>query len=73
MRFLRAFALVESRGCDARCNGEQPPKSRQISAHKMVMHADTHHKTAQQSRGGMMDRDTKAEGVVSSEPASDLS
>ena len=50
---------------------KSPPKSGHISAHKMVMH--THHKTAQQSRGGMMDRDRKTEGGASSEPAFDVS
>ena len=40
------------------------------NAHKMVMLAHTHHKTAQQSRGGMMDRDSKTEGGASSKPAS---
>ena len=48
-----------------------PPKSGHISAHKMVMHA--HHKTTQQSRGGMVDRDRKTEGDASSEPAFDVS
>ena len=48
------------------------PKSGDFSAHKMVMYAHTHHKTAQQSRGGMMDRDRKTEGA-SSEPAFDVS
>ena len=33
----------------------------------------THHKTAQQSRGGVMDRDRKTEGGVGSEPAFDVS
>ena len=33
----------------------------------------THHKTAQQRRGGMMDRDRKTEGGASSEPAFDVS
>ena len=33
----------------------------------------THQKTAQQSRGGMMDRDRKTEGGASSEPAFDVS
>ena len=64
---------MEIRDCDARCQGEEPPKSGLISAHKMVMHAHTHHKTAQQSRGGMMDRDRKTEGGASSEPAFDVS
>ena len=52
-------------------------KSPQVRAHlstQMVMHAHTpHHKTAQQSRGGMMDRDRKTEGGASSEPAFDVS
>ena len=52
---------------------KSPPKSGHISAHKMVMHAHTHHKTAQQSRGGMMDHDRKTEGGASSEPAFDVS
>ena len=34
--------------------------------------AHTHHKTAQQSRGGMMHRDRKTEGGASSEPAFDV-
>ena len=38
---LRALHLVEIRGCDARCQGEEPPKSGHISALKMVMHAHT--------------------------------
>ncbi len=33
------------------------------------MHTHTHQKTAQQSGGGMMDRDKKTEGAASSEPA----
>ena len=66
---------MEIRDYDARCQGEEPPKSGHISAHKMAMHAHTHthHKTTQQSRGGMMDRDRKTEGGVSSEPAFDVS
>ena len=64
---------MEIRNCNARCQGEEPAKSGHISAHKMVMHAHTHHETAQQSRGGMMDRDRKTEGGASSEPAFDLS
>ena len=36
-------------------------------------HTHTHHKTAQRSRGGMMDRDRKTEGGASSEPAFDVS
>ncbi len=36
-------------------------------------HTHTHHKTAQQSRGGMMDRDRKTEGGESSEPAFEVS
>ena len=39
----------------------------------MVIHAPTHHKTAQQSRDGMMDHDRKTEGGASSEPAFDVS
>ena len=39
----------------------------------MVMHAHTYHTTAQQSRGGMMDRDRKTEGGGNSEPAFDVS
>ena len=64
---------MKIRDCDPRCQGAEHPKSRRISAHKLVMHAHTHHKTAQQSRGGMMDRDRKTEGVASSEPACDVS
>ena len=52
---------------------KSPPKSGHISAHKMVMHPHTHHKTAQQSRGGMMDHDRKTEDGASSEPAFDES
>ena len=52
---------------------KSPPESEHISAHKMVMHAYTHHKIAQQSRGGMIDRDRKTEGGASSEPAFDVS
>ena len=37
------------------------------------MHALTHHKTAQQSRGGVMDHDRKTEDGASSEPAFDVS
>ena len=52
-------------------------KSFQIRAHLSTQdgHARTnkHHKTAQQSRGGMMDRDRKTEGGASSEPAFDVS
>ena len=52
-------------------------KSPQIRAHLSTQdgHArtHTHHKTAQQSRGGMMDRDRKTEGGASSEPAFDVS
>ena len=65
--------LVEIRDCDARCQGEEPPKSGHISAHKMVIHTRTHHKSAQQSRGGMMDRDRKTEGGASSKLAFDVS
>ena len=61
---------MEIRDCDARCQDGEPPKSGHISAHKMVMHAHTHHKTAQQSSVGMKDRDRKAEGGASAEPAS---
>ena len=64
---------MEIRDCNARCQGEEPPKSGHISAHKMVMHTHTHHKTAQQGRGGMMDRDRKTEDGESSEPAFDVS
>ena len=39
----------------------------------MVMHAHAHHKTAQQSRGGIIDHDRKTEGGASSEPAFDVS
>ena len=64
---------MSTRDCDARCQSEDAPKSGHISAHKMVMHAQTHHKTAQQSKGGVMDCDRKTEGGVSSEPAFDVS
>ena len=49
------------------------PRIRHISARKIVMHTHTHHKTAQQSRVGMMDHDRKTEGGASSEPAFDAS
>ena len=66
---------MEIRDFDARCQGKEPPKSEHISAHKQDGHAHTHahHKTAQQSRGGMLDRDRKTEGGASSEPAFDVS
>ena len=54
-------------------------KSPQFKAHLSTQdgHAHTrthaHHKTAQQSRGGMMDRDRKTEGGASSEPAFNVS
>ena len=64
---------MEIRDCDACSQGEEPTKSGHISVHKMLMHKHTHHKTAQQSRGGMMDRDRKTEGGASSEPAFDVS
>ena len=50
-------------------------ESPQIRAHlsTQVHHANTHHKNAQQSTGGMMNRDRKAEGGASSEPAFDVS
>ena len=70
---LRASHLVEIRDCNAHCQGDEHPKSGHISAHKMVMHTHTNHKTAQQSRGGMMDRDRRTEGGASSEPAFDVS
>ena len=37
------------------------------------MHVRTHHKTAQQSRGGVIARDRKTEGGASSELAFDVS
>ena len=43
------------------------------AVNKMVMHENPRYKTAQQSRGGMMDRDRKTEGGASSEPAFDVS
>ena len=49
------------------------PKSGHVSAHEMVTHARTHHKTTHQSRGGIMDHDRKTEGGASSEPAFDMS
>ena len=64
---------MEIRDCDARCQGEEPPKSGHISAHKMVMHAYEHYMTAQRRRGGMMDHDRNTEGGASSEPAFDVS
>ena len=52
-------------------------KSPQIRAHLSTQdgHARTHihYKIAQQSRGGVMDRDRKTEGGASSEPAFDVS
>ena len=60
---------MEIRDCNARRQSEESPKSGHISAHKMVMHGHTHHMTAQQSRGGMMDCDRKTEGGASSDPA----
>ena len=50
-------------------------KSPRIRAHLSTQdgHARTHHETAQQSRGGMMDRDWKTEGGASLEPAFDVS
>ena len=62
---------MKIRDWNARCQGEEPPKPGRISAHKMV--TNTQHKTEQQSRGGMMDRDRKTEGGASSEPAFDVS
>ena len=68
---LRALHLVEIRDCDAHCQGESP----QIRAHLSTQdgQARTHHKTAQQSRDGMMDHDRKTEGGESSQPALDVS
>ena len=52
-------------------------KSPQIRAHLSTQDdyacTHTHHKTTQQSRGGMMDRDRKTEGGASSEPAFNVS
>ena len=52
-------------------------KSPKIRAHLSTQdgHArtNTHHKTAHQSRGGMMDRDRKTEGGASSEPGFNVS
>ena len=50
-------------------------KSPPIRAHLRTPdgHARTHIIRAQQSRGGMMDRDSKTEGGASSEPAFDAS
>ena len=67
-----SFESGGNQGLQARCQGEEPPKSGHISAHKMVMHAHTP-QAAQQSRGGVMDRDRKTEGGASSEPAFDVS
>ena len=49
------------------------PPNQGISQHTRWPCIHTHHKTAQQSRGGMMDRDSKTERGVSSEPAFDVS
>ena len=49
------------------------PKMRAHLSTKMVMHTHTQHKTAQQSRGAMMDRDRKTEGGASSQPSFDVS
>ena len=65
---------MEIRDCDASCQGEERSQIRaHLSTQEMLMHALTHHKTAQQSRDGMMDRDRKTEGDASSEPAFDVS
>ena len=63
---------MEIRNCDARCQGKESP-NQGTSQHTSWPCAHTHHKTAQQSRGGMMDHDRKAEGGASSEPAFDVS
>ena len=51
--------------------------SPRVRAHRSTQdghaHTLTHHKTAQQSRGGMMDRGRKTEGGASSEHAFDVS
>ena len=49
------------------------PPNQGTSQHTRWSCTHTHHKTAQQSRGGMMDRDRKTEGGASSEPAFDVS
>ena len=64
---------MKIRDYDARCEGEEPPNPGHISTHKMVTHAHTHHKTAQQSRGVCRTGDRKTEGGASSEPAFDVS
>ena len=63
---------MEIRDCDACCQGEQLP-NQGASQHTRWSYTHTHYKTAQQSRGGMMDRDRKAEGGASSEPGFDVS
>ena len=64
---------MKIRDCNARCQGEEPPKSGHISAHKMVRHAHTQLTPQDHSRGGMMNRYRKTEGGASSEPAFDVS
>ena len=54
------------------CQGEEPP-NQGSPQHTRWSCTHAHHKTAQQSRGGMMDRDRKTEGGASSEPAFDVS
>ena len=48
------------------------PNQNKSQQHTMVMHEHTHHKTAQQGRGGMTDCNWKTDGDVSSEPAFDV-
>ena len=49
------------------------PSNQGASQHTRWSHTHTHHKTAQQSSGGLMDRYRKTEGSASSEPAFNVS
>ena len=62
---------MESRDCDACCQGEEPPKSGPILARKMVMR--THTPQDRTTKQGWIDHYRKTEGVASSEPAFDVS
>ena len=65
---------MEIRDCDACWQGEEPlNQGTSEHARRSCTDVQTHHKTAQQSSGGMMDRDRKTEGGASSEPAFDVS
>ena len=68
-----SFASGENQGVRC-CQGEELPQIKaHLSTQDVHAHTCTHHKTAQQSRGGMMDRDSKTEDGSNSEPAFDLS